>query len=216
MYRSRLFLCCLAALSLIGLPAFAQTPDGKTPAEEAVCDRFKAEGATKGVYGLCVALCEAQDSSEDKGSYNKLLGNYMKKKGPDDPDNPCAVAAPRLLSCPCWSATEAGAVDGVLSDGTDAVGWPAPTSSPSACSANPENSWIQEFNSALTEVAYIQTWDANTAWGTTRRCVYKKMVGGQYVSNIMLSVEFQSMTVEQHAACKADLLARQAALNVCQ
>jgi len=31
----------------------AQTPDGQTPAEEAVCDPLMEDGVTKGLYGLC-------------------------------------------------------------------------------------------------------------------------------------------------------------------
>ena len=41
--------------------ASAQTPDGQTPAGESVCDALQAEGVTRGLYGLCVAFCEAQD-----------------------------------------------------------------------------------------------------------------------------------------------------------
>ena len=36
------------------------TPDGLTPAQEDVCDDLK--GGTAGLYGLCVAFCEAHDS----------------------------------------------------------------------------------------------------------------------------------------------------------
>ncbi len=44
------------ALSMFGLPAIAQTPDGETPAEEVVC--ADETGAAK---GLCNAYCEAMD-----------------------------------------------------------------------------------------------------------------------------------------------------------
>ena len=38
---------------------YAQTPDGETPANQGVCDEVL--GATPGLYGLCIAYCEAQD-----------------------------------------------------------------------------------------------------------------------------------------------------------
>ena len=40
---------------VVGPAAYAQgTPDGETPANESVCDEL--QGATPGLYGLCVAL----------------------------------------------------------------------------------------------------------------------------------------------------------------
>lgn len=222
MCKSRLFRCCLVALSLFGLPALAQTPDGQTPSSETWCDGLKGDGANKALYGLCVAYCEAQDYSAGatKKSYEKILENYKKIQAKvNGPDMPCPSAGARSApepSCPCWTAAEASAVDGLLSDSSIAQGWPAPTSSPWACSANPENSWIQEANSTITEVSYIQTVDSNSTWGTIRRCVYRKMVPGENPASVALSVEFGTLTPEEHAACKADLLARQRALNVCQ
>ena len=56
------------ALTLVflgaGNVASAQTPDGETPAEEQVCDPLRADGVTKGLYGLCVAFCEAHDIAD--------------------------------------------------------------------------------------------------------------------------------------------------------
>lgn len=89
--------------------ASAQTPDGETPAEESVCDDLK--WATPGLYGLCVAFCEAQDCEPDFSLANplencrpasrKILDNYRKKMQPGDPDMPC-IQEP----CPCWSPDE--------------------------------------------------------------------------------------------------------------
>lgn len=89
-------------------PAAAQTPDGETPANEGVCDELMY-GATKGLYGLCVAFCEAQDCEfnvedplagfeECKPSSPKLLELYRKKMGAGDPDMPCVQQS----ECPCW------------------------------------------------------------------------------------------------------------------
>lgn len=92
---------------LLGLTSSVQasTPDGETPANEGVCDVLK--GGTAGLYGLCVAYCEAQDlDSFDKGPPNvRILANYNKKKLAGDPDMPCIQ-----VPCPCWSAAEFGSI----------------------------------------------------------------------------------------------------------
>jgi len=231
MCKFRLFRCCLVALLLmLGPPAFAQTPGGQTPAGDGQCDLLKAEGVTEGLYGLCVALCESQDYSGDvpmKESHNSILANYTELKKDNDPEMPCAASStsdpapvppPVVHSCPCWSAAEADAVDGVLSDGSTAVGWPAPTTNATACSASLDNPYIQETDNASSpnEVSYIQVVDITSTFSSFHQCKYRKMVPGQPIGNVLLSVEFGTLTVEQLAACKADVLARQQALNVCQ
>ena len=85
------------------------TPDGSTPAEEITCDDLKH--GTPGLYGLCIAFCEAQDceldfSMEDpfancRPANRKILDTYRKKMRPGDPDMPC-IQNP----CPCWSEEE--------------------------------------------------------------------------------------------------------------
>lgn len=102
----------LAGLSLIaGLvavtPAVAETPDGTTPANEGVCDVLKTN-ATPGLYGLCVAYCEAQDLDvvgDKETPNNKILANYRKKMQAGDPDMPCI-----RVPCPCWSDAELAAI----------------------------------------------------------------------------------------------------------
>jgi len=98
----------LIVLSLVFfyVPAFAQTPDGETPANEGTCDTLF--GGTPGLYGLCVAYCEAQDCTDENvatgqcGAPNpRVLANYNKRKLPSDPDMPCVKA-----SCPCWTEAE--------------------------------------------------------------------------------------------------------------
>jgi len=90
-------------------PLLASTPDGETPAVESVCDDL--QGGTPGLYGLCIAYCEAQDlddidftnleNSKKAAPNRKILENYRKKMKPGDTDMPC-LAAP----CPCWDETE--------------------------------------------------------------------------------------------------------------
>lgn len=232
MRNFRLFRCCAVALSLmLGPPAFAQTPDGQTPSKEDVCDVLK-DSPAKGLYGLCVAFCEAQDFSEDpaaKKSRQKILDNYNNlRQASNEREMPCAASStsstpgpvpvppPVVQSCPCWTAAEAAAVDGVLSDGSTAVGWPAPTSSSWACSVKPDNPYIQEANAAATEVSYIQVVDFTTTFSSLHQCKYRKMASGQPITDVLLSVEFGTLTPEQLAVCKDDLLARQQALTLCQ
>jgi hypothetical protein len=82
------FVFSVALVSFSG-SASATTPDGETPANEGICDSL--QGGTGGLYGLCVAYCEAQDlDTFDKNPPStKILANYNKKKQAGDPDMPC-------------------------------------------------------------------------------------------------------------------------------
>jgi hypothetical protein len=101
---SSILACCI----VLGLPvvASAETPDGETPAEESICDLLKT--ATPGLYGLCVAYCEAHDShllspDGDPDALDvpslKILENYNRKRQETDPPMPCVQDDP----CPCWT-----------------------------------------------------------------------------------------------------------------
>ena len=90
----------------------AKTKDGITPANETVCDSLR--GQTRGLFGLCVAYCEARDLDRDAtpGELQKLaarqakfLEKYNAKKGPADPDMPCV----EKNVCPCWANSAVGA-----------------------------------------------------------------------------------------------------------
>lgn len=92
----------LVAMLGFNAPAIATTPDGETPANEGVCDVL--QGGTPGLYGLCVAYCEAQDLDlvGDKEVPNtKILANYRKKMRAGDPDMPCIK-----VPCPCWTTEQ--------------------------------------------------------------------------------------------------------------
>lgn len=93
------------ALATISGSANASTPDGETPANEGVCDVL--QGGSPGLYGLCVAYCEAQDLDQfDKEPpRTKILENYNKKKQAGDLDMPCIQ-----VPCPCWSAEELASI----------------------------------------------------------------------------------------------------------
>jgi hypothetical protein len=91
---------------VVAAPVIAETPDGMTPANEGTCDGLKTT-ATPGLYGLCVAYCEAQDLdvTSKEPPNTKILENYNKRKQAGDPDMPC-IKAP----CPCWTDAELASI----------------------------------------------------------------------------------------------------------
>jgi hypothetical protein len=122
---------CTLVLGILSAPTtLASTPDGLTPPNEGVCDPLQADGISKGLYGLCVAFCEAQDwadeaipitelgllALEQGKPSGRILANYNKKKGASDPDMPCILVQE---PCPCWTAGEIASIDGVI-DGVTA------------------------------------------------------------------------------------------------
>ena len=91
-----------------------RTPDGTPPSQEAICDDLKH--GTPGLYGLCIAFCEAHDCIPDhelanpyancKKSDSRILANYNRKMRDGDPDMPCLPSSKDESSgvaCPCWS-----------------------------------------------------------------------------------------------------------------
>ena len=105
-----LMILVAATFALVGgTPATAQTPDGETPAVETVCDDLI--GYTPGLYGLCVAYCEAHDAdllspSGDTAELDRpnrqILQNYNNRKTEIDPPMPCVQPG----GCPCWTADQ--------------------------------------------------------------------------------------------------------------
>ena len=123
------FIFTLALGLLPTAPIVAQTPDGQTPAEEKVCDPLKADGVTRGLYGLCVAFCEAQDHANmamplaeadvealvSEAPSGRILASYNKKKQASDPGMPCIVLEEKG-PCPCWTPSQFAEIDGILWD----------------------------------------------------------------------------------------------------
>ena len=103
----------MRTLSRFGGSVSAATPDGKTPAQEGVCDVLTADGVTKDLFELSVAICEAQDFAEvsspmteedidlffAKAPSGKILAQYDKRKAAEDPAMPCIV--PQKVSAHC-------------------------------------------------------------------------------------------------------------------
>ena len=109
--RTLLIFTAVTLALLTGVSATAKTPDGLTPAVEEVCDTLI--DATPGLYGLCVAYCEAHDADllSPSGDLNeldmpniKILQNYNKKMTESDPPMPCVAL--EIEDCPCWTADE--------------------------------------------------------------------------------------------------------------
>jgi hypothetical protein len=90
----------LLAMTIIAVPLAGHAQ----PPQDGVCSELK--GGTPGLFGLCVAFCEAQDLGEageidTNESAMSLLANYDRKRRAGDPDMPCL--APEA-SCACWDA----------------------------------------------------------------------------------------------------------------
>lgn len=106
----------LVAVTLFSVVSIAQPSKEETPANESVCDGLI--GQAPGLYGLCVAFCEAQSC---KATYNhtsgeimldekckpsspRILANFNKLAGDGGPTMPCVQV--EATECPCWSETE--------------------------------------------------------------------------------------------------------------
>ena len=133
---------------LIGLFNSVHAADALTPANEGVCDVL--HGGTPGLYGLCVAYCEAQDLDviNKEPPNTKILDNYRKKMKAGDPDMPCVHA-----TCPCWTAEQAASIYG---DGVAA-----------ACLRNTYTTGdnVQLIDDGASHYAYADT--------SRNRCAYK-------------------------------------------
>ena len=69
----KLILCIVVSMVFAAVPVMALTPDGKTPAEETVCDNLA--GAA---FGLCNAYCEAMDC--DSNNHKASDGACQRKR----------------------------------------------------------------------------------------------------------------------------------------
>lgn len=91
-----LALMLVAGASLLPATAFPQgTPDGQTPAEEAVCDDFDGRA-----FGICNAYCEATDCGDGINYANfraceSLQANWLKHTGLEE--LPCDCEDPLVF-----------------------------------------------------------------------------------------------------------------------
>jgi hypothetical protein len=129
MNKSAMIGTLLVPALAVALTADAKTPDGQNPAQERICDSLTEDGVTKGLYGLCVAFCEAQDiaspnelmTEEDLDRLlagapsGRILDAYNRKKQESDPEMPCIVADEQE-SCPCWTSDQLAGIGTYLAD----------------------------------------------------------------------------------------------------
>jgi hypothetical protein len=189
MHHFSLFAAMVLTIAVTGLPAMAQTPDGSTPAVEGICDTLKADGISKGLYGLCVAYCEAQDfSSEDEplteadilalleanAPSGRILENYNKRRTVDDPEMPCVV--PKVDSCPCFTQAETDRIDGYHDVSFVALRSTHPCRQSSTADGH---EWIEAvegtfFGSRGSIRAFASTNTNVTGTGNSPRCYYSE------------------------------------------
>ena len=201
------------------MPVFAQTSDGNTPAEETVCDPLKEDGITKGLYGLCVAFCEAGDYADEldtispeelaaletRSPSGRILANYNKKKdkanNPADPDMPCILVEE---PCPCWTAEELASIDGFMDyDGYDTSGLECRTTSF-------QNNIYEKDDRNIINYQYADTFTVNGY----NRCFYQyaeSRADGYYYFQRFLTIEAGTLTEEQLLTCDAQITAAKAA-----
>jgi hypothetical protein len=180
--------------------AVSAAPGGGESANESVCDPLKAQGVTKGLYGLCVAFCEGGEYAArdvpltddelqalaSKAPAGAILRNYNRRKQVSDPDMPCIVRAAEE-ACPCWSPGELLAVsDGVSADAV-AIGYGCDTTATS----------IQVYEGEPS--------DSFAALSTNRsrssNCYYSNSATGK---DLLINLE----TEEQAAACRSQITLR--------
>ncbi|HEX6901376.1 MAG TPA: hypothetical protein VF789_16745 [Thermoanaerobaculia bacterium] len=97
-----LLILALPLLLICTGAALAQTPDGETPAQEAVCD-----DETGAAYGLCNAYCEAMDCESDDPQASETACTRVKDKFTQitGRDLPCEE-----VTCPCLALPDFNAV----------------------------------------------------------------------------------------------------------
>lgn len=171
-------------------PAVAQTPDQTTPANEGVCDEL-LYGATKGLYGLCVAFCEAQDCEPDfsldnpfencKTGSKKVLSAYNKKKRAGDPEMPCI----QQTECPCWTQSE-----------LEGLRFPVAGDVPSCRATQSSDSWFIS-GSHLTIVSTVDQSSASDQCFLFDICPDGQCMG---------VVRYLDITEEEYAFCRSQVI----------
>ncbi|MDH3614316.1 MAG: hypothetical protein OEU90_03340 [Gammaproteobacteria bacterium] len=210
----RLFTTLISSVAMVILVvpmALAQTPDGDTPAEETICNALKDDGVTKGLYGLCVAFCEAQDHAAVTNPITEvgldallaavpsgsILEAYNRKKNrannPLDIDMPCInVEEP----CPCWTAQDlAAALPPVNNIDVDF---------PHACATGDAGGFdlelIENFENGLFDPPWFQIF--TFASGNTRACNLTNFSFPGLPPSISIPID-----AEELAACKTSIAA---------
>lgn len=213
-------------VSVNSTTAFAKGPDGVTPANEGVCDVLLEDGVTKGLYGMCVAYCEAQDLAdpsepitpaefealpEAKGPNGKILRNYLKKMKDTDPHMPCIkVEEP----CPCFDDADLQSLDGYSASGLPASTFQCVEGDYSdAFNYNTyEYTYIQEYNyysypytNQFNNYAIVADLDYNYYSYDVKYCAFQEYDGANGTYNYTYLDESGGLTDEQFNACRQKL-----------
>lgn len=179
---------------LISVVSMAQPTNHRTPTNESVCNGLI--GQAPGLYGLCVAFCEAQDctatynsttgemvyDAKCKPSSSKLLENFNNVAGEGGPTMPCvnglrensADETVEGIQCPCWTEAELD----YIADGQSIF-----CKSPSLYGYDGTNYNQIDFASA-----------SFTASGSAATCFYNE--------NSPPTTRYQEITDEQFNACQ--------------
>lgn len=152
----------ILALTL-ALPVTALADDG-SPADETICDEL--QDATPGLYGLCIAYCEAQDCDGDDFDSmqcdprkQSVLDNYNRKRTEADPEMPCAQTV-EPDACPCFDRADLEALQLEVCRNTTRDGVTTITANGPACLDGP---WF-DFVGASDDVIVGGTGAQNTCF----------------------------------------------------
>lgn len=132
-------------------------------AKNEICGPLKADGVTKGLYGLCIAYHASGASSQ------VILDNYNRQKSSSDPVMPGTDVNPPTLSCACWNTLAEEEI------GTD------PEVPPSGCFLSPETDFIsyQNLDTSASETLFVEA----------GLCQYSNSVTGAFNENSTLTPE---------------------------
>jgi len=211
------------SFSMVELPAAASTPDGQTPAEETICDPLMAEDVSQGLYGLCIAFCEAQDIADeelpiteaellalqDAAPSGSILNSYNNIKKETDPDMPCIVVD---STCPCWTAEELAVIDGMASDGSSLDTLCVKAIDPATGTVDVATA-IEDSNPRIPDTRIqVSARDLQRNGNIQQRCSYSNtQVEPDITRN--RSVATGTMTPGQAEVCLAEVITRCAALG---
>ena len=212
-FRSTCASILAITLFILSSPTMAGTPDGLTPNNEVVCDGLK--GSTSGLYGLCLAYCEATDSLEDLSTETKiaaldeyssrLLANYNKKRQIGDPQMPCATYYDET-ACPAWTRDQINSVGTHVTSASEGTNQTREDDS-EYNSGTVKYLYDQEFvysssNRLVQNYVLVQSYNGNK-YGQFFDYEYDYTTGTQ----VRYDNNFVTLTDDEYAACDAEIRA---------
>ncbi len=188
----------------------ASANTNETSVNHGVCDAVK--DATPGLFGLCVAYCEAQmgpelvdpeNLSALKPSHRNILRNYERRMKQGDPQMPCVNYT---SACPVFSADELAKINVVAGDFYE--------DDFEYASANADAQVLRESVRTVSYYQMLPYWrDGRTsplvsALISARNDNGKTVYGGQYYDKTGETVinRYQELTEEEYNSCKSAIL----------